>query len=147
LAGIAIYNSFIWLGKFRYPAVSITLAAIYIAHLYYPIFNETLPNFKKVDVAYITIGDYIKDITEEDEFIVVADHDWSSHVLYYAERKGFMLKFDGWETHPILKKHNFTTVVTRLEHPKLLANWKHHKLMKTINTVKIYKVSDDIDEL
>ena len=38
------------------------------------------------------VGTFIKEITEDDELILITDEDWSPNTLYNAERKGFMCR-------------------------------------------------------
>lgn len=58
---------------------------------------------------------YVNEITDEGELIVVEGEDWSSATLYYAQRKGFMLKSPDWLTQDRffehLKQDGYTTLV------------------------------------
>nr|ADI87674.1 glycosyl transferase family protein [uncultured Nitrospirae bacterium MY2-1F] len=95
-----------------------------------------------------TISDFLKIITQPDEYIIITDHLWNPSILYYARRKGFMINKDydyGARLLAFFKEHNFTTVVTVHDYPELLSNWRYvlkiapHRIIG----LNIYKVTDD----
>jgi hypothetical protein len=109
-------------------------------------------NFSFEDLTY-NGWDYqaamlLKRVTAPDDYVVVADHDWSPEVLYYARRKGFMLwKFESKECNDFLKAHGFSMVVCKEEHPLLFSNWRHRRKLgevrsHAVGSYKIYHVFD-----
>lgn len=62
-----------------------------------------------------SVGLYINKITDESERVFIEGDDWSPVTMYYAERKGFMLKFQEWMTEElfdnIIRRDNYTTLV------------------------------------
>lgn len=69
------------------------------------------------------IGNYISQITTEDELILVADEDYNPSTLYSANRKGFMIRNSEWidsnELYSLVSNDNYTTL---LVHDILKAN-------------------------
>ncbi len=64
------------------------------------------------------VGIYIKQITERDERILIEGEDWDPSTLYYADRKGFMLR--DLSNKGVLREDNYTTLV--IHHPENLAS-------------------------
>jgi len=91
-------------------------------------------------------GEYIQEVTEEDEFIIVADFDWDPIFPYFARRKAFMIKdqqiHNSDHAREFLKQHNFTTIICNKKHPKLFSNWKYKKIIRQIKGWEVIRVSD-----
>jgi len=145
--GIGIFFLLSKLKLLKYPAIAIVAGVALICFALYHSKYHAYFSLKRITSPVISIGEYINSISSKDEFVVVTDHDWSPQFLYYADRKGLMLQNPKWETHSMLKKYNFTVIAGLKERPKLLNNWKYHRLMNTIDSVKIYKVSDELEDL
>ncbi|MBD5393054.1 MAG: glycosyltransferase family 39 protein [Lachnospiraceae bacterium] len=64
----------------------------------------------------VTVGLYVKEITDSDERILVEGYDWDPTVLYYAGRKGFMRREEAADDtfyNNLLQEDNYTTFVVR----------------------------------
>ena len=61
-----------------------------------------------------SLAGYIREITDEDEWIIIEGQDWSPVTLYYAERKGFMVKMPEWleqdRFFDFIKQDQYTTL-------------------------------------
>ncbi|NBJ91345.1 ArnT family glycosyltransferase [Parablautia muri] len=64
------------------------------------------------------VGIYINQITERDERILIEGEDWDPTTLYYADRKGFMLR--NLSDKGVLREDNYTTLV--VHHLEYLAS-------------------------
>lgn len=64
----------------------------------------------------VASGHYLGSITNPDERIVIQGEDWSSAILYYADRKGMMVTDEGQGTEEFfetfLAEENYTTLMT-----------------------------------
>ncbi|MDE7311840.1 MAG: hypothetical protein K2N87_09560 [Eubacterium sp.] len=60
------------------------------------------------------LAGYIRQVTKEDELVVIEGEDWSPVTLYYAQRKGFMVKMAEWlsdsRLFAFLQKDHYTTL-------------------------------------
>lgn len=61
------------------------------------------------------ISRYIRQATKEDELVVIEGEDWNPVTLYYAQRKGFMVKNPEWlldeKLFDFLRKDHYTTLI------------------------------------
>jgi len=64
------------------------------------------------------VGIYINKITERDEKILIEGEDWDLTTLYYADRRGFMLR--DLSDKGVLREDNYTTLV--IHHPESLVS-------------------------
>ncbi|MEO5356934.1 MAG: hypothetical protein H7844_06510 [Nitrospirae bacterium YQR-1] len=107
-----------------------------------------LPLFQMRYPPKNTLTDFIKTITNDNEYLIITDFSWSSRILYYSNRKGFMVH-DKYvpEMGAFFKKHNFTTIISREPDPALLTNWKYIIEIKTklydTRKFRIFKVTDN----
>jgi len=148
VVGIGIYFTFKKLNTHKYTRPLILVLLIYMTVVYYnhlPYLKQSLRNNKASRLT--AMGNYLQRITSDNEYIVVTDHGWSPHILYYAERKGLMIKKPEWIKHPMIKENNFTVVVGKRKYANLMANWNYHKLIKQVGQIKIFKVSNDSTDL
>ncbi|MEO5357274.1 MAG: hypothetical protein H7844_08255 [Nitrospirae bacterium YQR-1] len=112
----------------------------------------TFPLVQNIYPPKITLPDFIKTVTADNEYVVIADFDWNPRILYYAERKGFMLR-DKYtpEMGELFKKHNFTTILTRTSYPELMSNWRYSVEIesKAFNLMRfhVFKVTDSLETL
>ena len=74
--------------------------------------------FSQENTTNGNVGVYIKQITDRDEKILVEGEDWDPTTLYYAERRGFMLR--NLSDSGVLREDNYTTLV--IHHPENLAS-------------------------
>lgn len=93
------------------------------------------------------LGRLIAEVTPEDEYVVIADFDWHTSVLYYARRRGFMIDPESAEADPPWEQFRelpYRTVVVRQLHPELLANWQRQQLVGHANGFNVYRVSEPV---
>lgn len=74
--------------------------------------------FSQENTTNGNVGVYIKQITDRGEKILVEGEDWDPTTLYYAERRGFMLR--NLSDSGVLREDNYTTLV--IHHPENLAS-------------------------
>jgi len=98
-------------------------------------------SFDRLD--YCLVGKALQRLTAADELVVVTDYGWSSAILYYARRRGFMLPepVAGFP-YGFLKANRFSVVVCRGDHPWLMGAWKCGKLLDCVEGFRIFRVSD-----
>lgn len=101
------------------------------------------------DNAICTLGRAIDDVTDPNECVVVADWDWSPSILYYARRRGFMVKDeqgkDAWsDVHSLefLRARPFTTVVCRQSHPWFNI-WPGLKVVRQVGPFSVLRITRD----
>ncbi|MBF0521022.1 MAG: hypothetical protein HQK92_15025 [Nitrospirae bacterium] len=134
---IALFVTIIILTLTTIPTLSTTLA--------FPLLQNKYP-------PKITLYDFLQTITQSNEYIVIADFDWNPMIIYYSDRKGFMLREQyTTKTGKFLKKYNFTTVLLRNPNPEILSNWQYTLEIesgdfKTMN-FHVFKVTDNSEIL
>jgi hypothetical protein len=103
------------------------------------------PEMTPAGQGVVQLGAELRELTHPDEYVIVTDADWNPAILYYARRKGFMLRtqFDVTQVSQFLRKHNFTTIVGTRWHSELLANWRHARQIRTVGKFHVFRVSDD----
>ncbi|MBF0464045.1 MAG: hypothetical protein HQK88_11265 [Nitrospirae bacterium] len=100
----------------------------------------------------MSLTNFLSSITGQNEYIIITDVDWNSRILYYSNRKGFMLR-DKYrpEMGEFFKKYNFTTILNVTPNPELLSNWKYILEVDSQSTAKnrfhIFKVTDNPETL
>jgi hypothetical protein len=91
--------------------------------------GDYLSGVKDISMENTNVGKFINGITNEDEFILITDEDWSPLTLYNADRKGFMVKntelFDDVDFKTFIMEDNYTTLET-------------HNVSTANNFLKIY---------
>ncbi|QWR76554.1 ArnT family glycosyltransferase [Candidatus Magnetomonas plexicatena] len=108
---IVLFTAIIIITLTTLPALSTTLT--------FPLLQNKYP-------PKITLPDFLQTITQSNEYLVIADFDWNPRIIYYSNRKGFMLREKyTTEMGEFLKKYNFTTVLLRNPNPELLSNWRY----------------------
>jgi 4-amino-4-deoxy-L-arabinose transferase-like glycosyltransferase len=93
------------------------------------------------------IGKVLQEATTPDERVIVEGRDWSADFLYYARRRGLMMRgsiadVNPAELGPWLKANQFTTVLSNLDPPPVARFWNHHRQVGEADTFRIYKVWD-----
>ena len=105
----------------------------------------------------LTIHEYrlamhLREITEPEELIVVAEKDWNPFILYHARRRGFMLRGSGYgspaiDEHEItrfLKENEFSVIVSADRNHWLTKKWKNKVYLPSIPGFFVYRVDDAV---
>ncbi|MEO5358132.1 MAG: hypothetical protein H7844_12655 [Nitrospirae bacterium YQR-1] len=152
MIGISLYAFFY---KFtRRNSIVVFITVVFITLTVFPKFvaELTFPLTQNKYQTKRTISDFLKLITTENEYTIITGPDWYPKILYYANRKGFMLceKYTP-EMAAFLKKYNFTTILTTTPHPELFSNWKYiieiESYATSANRYHIFKVTDNPETL
>ena len=109
-------------------------SAKYYTSLYFSKYNDHFRNRQNLQLA-----NYINNNTNEDDRILIFDSDWSSEILYYAERVGFMWRHEGLKK--ILPQRDYFSLVAlqNIElHKELLLELMPLVLLNEIGSWKIY---------
>ena len=140
IVGLGVYHIFFVVFRRKYWAIIPAIAVlVWSAYGAFPSIRQAYGT--SYDHPLCKLGKIISDQTRPDECIIVADYDWRPTILYYAKRKGFMLRlFEGNESNKFFREHNFTTVVCRKEHPKLFSNWRHRQKIGSSAGFDVYRV-------
>lgn len=109
----------------------------------------------KATVDNHNVGLYVNKITDETERVVIEGEDWSPAIMYYAERKGFMIRNSEWLTQEFcesfLRDENYTTLVAHnLNMVSLMfSNFDTIIQYPAFNNPYVYKFyeADDFDAL
>lgn len=111
-------------------AISLIYPQNYWKH-YYMSYNDY---YSSSDI--LCVGKYINNITKRDDRILVMDNDWSSDILYYSQRKGYMVR----NKNPQLKDEFSLVVLQDIDkHMDVLSKFSHLEYIDTIGRWKIYK--------
>jgi hypothetical protein len=91
------------------------------------------------NLPQIQVAKAIQRLTPEDGYVLISDADYDSSLLYYARRRGLMLRADYYG---LFKQPGFVTYVCISPNPNVMAAWRFHRLLTTVEHMKIYRISD-----
>lgn len=146
-AGYGMYT--LWHGMsvnakwLRIVVVCLTLFSLYKSIRYLPIIYKT-----NYDNYIYQVGKAIQASTPEGSYVLIEGYDWDSSLLYYARRKGLMIKPITDRKHVLIQDYaqivhsGYTTYVCRNAQRQHLTLWKYHKLITTIQDFEIYQVGE-----
>jgi 4-amino-4-deoxy-L-arabinose transferase-like glycosyltransferase len=122
----------------------------------------TLPQYSYCATAYaasadhplVKAGEAIRQVTQPDDWIVVADMEWDPSVLYYARRRGYMLC--GYDAQgrllgdnelaaaSVLSDEHFRYLLSAKPHPELLARWRRHETVAELGNLRLIRISEPL---
>lgn len=101
------------------------------------------------DYVLCRVGRMVREVTPESEYVIVADFDWHTAILHYAQRRGFMLATEQFEAEPPWDEfvtEPYRTIVVKHEHPELFRLWSRRRLVGQVAEFKIYRVSSTVGD-
>jgi hypothetical protein len=109
-----------------------------LARYYFQIYFNTPSYF--IDRENLLLANYINRNTNNEDRILIMDEDWSSEILFYAEREGFMLKREAEKTLP--GRNYFSMIALRSEesHKEILSSLAPLVFLNEIGKWKIYMI-------
>ena len=103
-------------------------------------------NVAQATLGTLPVGEALARVCAPGEWAIVTDSFWSSEILYYARRKGLLLR-DGSQLHEppgeaLRKDPRFTTVACTGAQAEILGLWQHVELRETAGPYLIYRVAN-----
>lgn len=145
VAGVCLYNFVQYCNQGNKNKILVTSLFLLVLSLACPrdywrlYFMSPATYYKENDI--ISVAEKIKNITSRDDMIFVMDRDWNSDLLYYAERKGFMVVGHGVPFPKGMDFQDFRLVVLQDENRNLdnLSNFESLDFVDKVGKWKLYK--------
>ena len=138
---------FLLFGVLRKYPVALLCVIAFVGHTG---LQEIFPKPKDFTLNEYRFARLLREITAPDELLVVAERDWNPSILYWARRRGFMLRGKGFGNERIdereitrfLKTNGFSVIVTASKNHWLTKKWLHRMALPSIPGYFVYRVSD-----
>jgi 4-amino-4-deoxy-L-arabinose transferase-like glycosyltransferase len=145
LSGYGVFTIAGWLGRGNWFGISVFATGLMISWLLGYDYLRTAYNGSYHD-PIVELAQAVEKITPSGKYVLVADDDWNSDILYYSNRRGCMLRDEsiresaaGW-----LPLNQFTTLVTQHRDDSALKWYRSHEMLMEANGYYIFRVSDPI---
>jgi hypothetical protein len=115
------------------------ILALPLARSYFHLYFSTPAYFMQRE--NLLLASYINANSSDKDHVLIMDEDWSSEILFYANREGFMLKEEAEKTLPQRDYFSIVTLKNEGSHEEILSKLEPLVFLNEIGRWKIYKVT------